>query len=423
MYDILTGLRVVEGSSFIAGPSAGLYLAQLGAEVIRFDAIGGGPDYTRLPRTAGGHSLYWEGLNKGKKSVALDLRTPEGRELAVALATAPGPEGGICLTNYPAGSFLSHEALAARRPDMITLRVMGWGDGRNAMDNTVNSAVGIPHITGFAHETRPVNHALPAWDLVAGAYAAFALLAAERHRSRTGEGQEVRVPLGDVAIASVANLGMVGEAALSGRDRPRCGNDLFGAFGRDFVTRDGRRLMLVAITARQWTGLVEALGLGEAIAAVEAETGARFASDEEARFRHRARLFELFEAAIASWPYATLVARFDEIGVTWGPYQSVCEALAGDPRFSEANPMLRTIEQASAERYLQPGSAASYGSRERQVPVRAPRLGEHTSEVMMRVLGLPPEEIADLERRGVIASACAAPSAASAPARAPGGAS
>src|SRR3546814_2443063 len=86
MYDLLNGLRVVEGAAFVAAPTCGLYLAQMGAEVIRFDAIGGGPDFRRWPLADNGASLYWEGLNKGKKSVAIDLASPTGREIAQRLA-------------------------------------------------------------------------------------------------------------------------------------------------------------------------------------------------------------------------------------------------------------------------------------------------------------------------------------------------
>ena len=90
MYQLLSDLSIVEVSSFVASPTAGLYCAQMGAEVIRIDAIGGGPDFRRWPLSPGGDSLYWEGLNKGKKSIAIDLSSGEGRELAVALATAWG---------------------------------------------------------------------------------------------------------------------------------------------------------------------------------------------------------------------------------------------------------------------------------------------------------------------------------------------
>jgi 2-methylfumaryl-CoA isomerase len=85
MYSLLKGMRVIEGASFVAAPSCALHLAQMGAEVIRFDPIGGGPDFNRWPRVpGGGPSLYWEGLQKGKKSIAIDLGRPEGRELATA---------------------------------------------------------------------------------------------------------------------------------------------------------------------------------------------------------------------------------------------------------------------------------------------------------------------------------------------------
>src|SRR5215211_4854214 len=209
MYDLLKGLRIIEGASFVAAPSCCLHLLQLGAEVIRFDAIGGGPDFYRWPRAENGASFYWEGLNKGKKSIALDLRRPEGRELALRLATAPGENAGLFVTNYPADGFLAHERLAALRPDMITVRVMGWPDGTTAVDYTINCAIGLPAMTGPADSVEPVNHVLPAWDLLTGASAAYALLAAERFRRASGSGQEIRVPLGDVAMATLGHLGQI----------------------------------------------------------------------------------------------------------------------------------------------------------------------------------------------------------------------
>src|SRR6201989_1176102 len=109
MYDLLKGLRVVEGSAFVAAPSCGLYLAQMGAEVIRFDAIGGGPDFNRCPVNDQGRSLYWEGLNKAKKSIAIDLARPEGRELAQRLAAAPGEGGGPVVIYLPVQRLASSE--------------------------------------------------------------------------------------------------------------------------------------------------------------------------------------------------------------------------------------------------------------------------------------------------------------------------
>lgn len=401
MYRILNGLRVVEGASFVAAPSCCLHLRQMGAEVIRFDTIGGGPDFRRWPRAANGASFYWEGLNKGKKSVALNLSSPEGRELAAALATAVG----LLVTNFPADGFLSHAKLAARRIDQITVRVMGWHDGANALDYTVNAALGVPTMTGPASlGDEPVNHVLPAWDLSTGLYAAFALLAAERHRAATGQGGEVRVPLSDVAIASLGALGQIAEVAIGG-DRPRYGNDLFGAFGRDFMTADGERLMVTAISGRQWSGLLTALELTEKVAALEGELGVRFAADEGLRFTHRDRLNPLVADAIAARPFAAVAAALEDNGATWGPYRTLGGALREDPRIGAGNPMLSSVEHLTGETYLTPGAPGTLAGQERDVPGRAPRLGEHSEEVLAEVMGLGSAAIGDLVDRGIVAVA------------------
>lgn len=402
MYDLLTGLRVVEGAAFIAGPSCGLHLAQMGAEVIRFDAIGGGPDYRRWPVAPGGDSLYWEGLNKGKKSIAIDLGRAQGRELAVAIATAPGENAGLFLTNYPVKGFLSHEALAARRADIITVRVMGWADGSPAVDYTINAAVGVPQMTGPADDDRPVNHVLPAWDLLGGAYAAFAMTSALLRRRMSGSGAEIRVPLSDLAASSLSHLGSVAEVLAAG-DRPRMGNDLFGAFGRDFVTADGKRLIVVAITPRQWSGLLKTLDLGDAIAAIEAELGLSFAKDEGARFIHRARLFPLFDAAFAARTADALKPAFDAGGVTWGQYQTLHQAVTGDARLFTANPLFETLTHPSGLTYPTSGPAATLAGEARSPVAPAPRLGAHTDQVLAEILGLDSGAIGRLHDEGLVA--------------------
>jgi 2-methylfumaryl-CoA isomerase len=398
MYALLDGLRVIEASSFVASPSAGLYLAQMGAEVIRVDQIGGGPDFNRWPKSDAGSSLYWEGLNKGKKSVALDLGRPEGRELMAALAASTGQ----FLTNYPVEGFLSHDRLATRRPDLITIRIMGQANGGSALDYTVNCAIGIPQITGPASlGDQPVNHVLPAWDLLTGAYAAFALLAADRNRKETALGQEVRIPLSDVGIATIANLGQLAEVLTTNTNRARYGNEVYGAFGRDYVTADGQRLMVMAITPRQWSGLVKALAMAEAVARIEAERGVSFAKDEGVRFEHRDALAPLVEAAVAKRTAAELGPLFDSLGCCWGPYQTMIEA-ARDPVLVRDNPVFSTIEQASGLTYPVPGAMATIPQATRQPPIRAPRLGEHSDEVLADLLGLSSGAIGRLHDDGVV---------------------
>ena len=405
MYGLLNGLRVVEAASFIAAPSCALHMQQMGAEVIRIDQARGGPDYNRWPLApGGGRSLYWEGLNKGKKSVALDLSRPEGRELAARIITAPGENAGLFVTNFPALGFLAYDRLQALRPDLICLRVMGWADGRQAVDYTVNAAVGVPLMTGPADTAGPVNHVLPAWDLLAGAYGAFSLVAAERTRRMTGQGQEIRLPLSDVAIASMGHLGMMAEAELTGADRPRLGNDLFGAFGRDFVTADGQTLMVVAITPRQWSGLVAILGIEAEVAAVEAELGVSFTTDEGLRFDHRARLYPLFVTAFAARAAGDLIPAFEARGVCWGRYQTLSAAIGKDPALSAANPLLQAVEHPGG-RYLTPGSLATLPGVERTAPQAAPPLGRDTEQVLAELLGLTAGEIARLHDTGLAATA------------------
>ncbi len=406
MYDLLSGLRVVEASAFVAGPSCALHLAQFGAEVIRIDQIGGGPDFRRWPLDPqSGASLYWEGLNKAKKSVALDLSRPEGRDLAARIAAAPGHNAGLMITNYPVEGFLSYARLSALREDIICVRIMGWPDGRPAVDYTVNAAVGVPAMTGPEDDPRPVNHVLPAWDLLAGAYAAFAMMAAERARRSDGLGREIRIPLSDLAIASLGHLGQIGEVKATSQDRPRIGNQLFGAFGRDFLTSDGVRLMVVAITPRQWIRLIDLLGLGDEVARLEAELGVRFDRDEGLRFQHRERLNPLIEGAIAGRVSGELAAAFDAGAVCWSRYQSLKGAVDENPDFSVANPLLAEIDHPSGRRYPAPGAAATIPSAARQPPAAAPRLGGHTDEVLSRFLGLSDAEIARLHADGLAANA------------------
>jgi len=270
---ILDGLRVIEGSAFVAAPLGGMTLAQLGAEVIRFDQIDGGLDYRRWPVTEGGESLFWAGLNKGKRSIEIDLRSDRGRELATALVTAPGPDAGLFLTNFPARGWLSYEALRKRREDLIMVALAGNPDGTSEVDYTVNPATGFPWATGPRNLAEPLNSVLPAWDVAMGTLSAVGLLAAERRRGRGGGGELISLALSDVAFAMVGNLGRIAEVTLGGRDQPKDGNYLYGAFGHDFETRDGRRVMVVALTARQWRALVDVTGIAESCAGIERVTG------------------------------------------------------------------------------------------------------------------------------------------------------
>ncbi len=401
MTAILEGMRVVEGSAFVAAPLGGMTLAQLGADVIRFDPIGGGLDQTRWPVTEEGKSLFWAGMNKGKRSIQVDLGSPRGRELVLELVSAPGPDAGLFLTNFPLRGWLDEAALTKQRPDLITVNITGNFDGSSAVDYTVNPATGFPWATGPRHLSVPFNHLLPAWDAITGTLAATGLLAAERHRRLTGEGQVVRVALSDVALAMVGNLGKIGEAQINRTERLKDGNYLYGAFGRDFLTRDGRRLMIVALTLRQWKNLVKATGLDEAFAGCERMMDVNLDLEGD-RFAAR----EVLGAILKPWTTARTLEEIREIfdvhDVCWGPYWSFTELVEHDRRCSPENPMFQAVEQPGIGSYLMPSTPLRFDACERLAPKRAPLLGEHTDEVLADLLGLTDAEIGRLYADGVV---------------------
>ncbi|MGH3583338.1 MAG: CoA transferase, partial [Mycobacterium sp.] len=128
----LAGVRIIEISSFVAVPLAGMTLAQLGAEVIRVDPVGGAADYRRWPVTEAGDSIYWAGLNKGKRSVAVDMRSEQGQDLIARLVA----EAGVLITNVAGRQWHSYDVLAALRPDLIHVEISGRADGGTGVDYT-----------------------------------------------------------------------------------------------------------------------------------------------------------------------------------------------------------------------------------------------------------------------------------------------
>ena len=406
MYKILEGLRVIEASAFVAAPLGGMTLAQLGADVIRFDPIRGGIDARRWPVTKRGRSLYWTGLNKGKRSLAIDSSRPEGRELLTSLIAASGEGNGIFLTNLRADKgWMSYDELRKHREDLIMVNLLGSSDGTSAVDYTVNCAAGFPFVTGNQHgegPPRPVNHVLPAWDALAGINLALAVLAAERHRRLTGAGQLVRLALSDIAFAMTGNLGFIQEVEINQEDRKGYGNYLYGAYGSEFETRDKRWLYIVVVTGYMWKELLKTTGLGDAIGAIETRLGLDFKKEGD-RFTGSEEISVPIREWCSQRTLAEIEETFNGTGVCWGPYRTFRQMLEEDPRVSASNPMFSELEQPGIGRYLAPGSPISFGAFVREPPRRAPLLGEHTDEILSNDLGLSDAEIGRLRESGVVA--------------------
>lgn len=398
----LAGMRVVECAAFVAVPLAGMTLAQMGARVIRIDRPQGGLDARRWPVTASGASLFWAGLNKGKASVAIDLAMPEGQDLASALITAPGPDAGLFLTNLGGRGWMGHKALSVARPDLVMVSLLGTRRGEPAVDYTVNPALGFPMATGPAGGAEPVAHVLPAWDCIAGGLVTSTLLAAERHRLRSGQGQLAELSLKDVAAAMLGHLGIIGEVVINGVDRPRAGNALYGAYGQDFVLACGARIMVVGLTERQWRGLLTMTGTGAAMDALAMRLGLDL-NAEGNRWLARAEITALLAPWFAARTLAQVGPLCDAAGLTWAPFRSFAQALALDPDLSADNPMFAILDQPGIGLMPVPGFPAEFSALPRQPPAPAPRLGQDTAQVLAEVLGLGQAQIGQLVDRGVVA--------------------
>jgi 2-methylfumaryl-CoA isomerase len=394
---VLSGLRIVELSAFVAAPLGGATLAELGAEVVRVDPPGGGMDVKRWP-IHNGESLYWAGLNNGKKSVTIDTRTPDGQRLVAELIA----KAGIILTNLPPKRWSSYETLKARRPDLIMAVLTGNPDGSPAVDYTVNAAVGFPFVTGPEGLEVPINHVLPAWDALAGYMLAMGIVTAELHRTRTGNGQCITLSLMDVALSITSHLGVVGEALLDEVPRPRLGNYLYGSYADDFKTRDGRYVIAVALTTGQWSRLVTATGIEQEAHALEVSQGVDL-REEGARFHCRAEISDLLQEWISSRSFAEVREAFDQHQVLWGPYQTFKELVTHDSRCSEANPIFSEVDHPKIGRYLRATSPLQFSAVQREPPKAAPLLGEDTRQVLDTWLGLDRREVDALITAGIVA--------------------
>lgn len=390
----LAGVRIVEISSFVAVPLAGMTLGQLGADVVRVDPIGGAADYRRWPVTDDGTSIYWAGLNKGKRSVAADIRSPEGQDLVQRLIAGCG----VLITNAVGREWHSYDTLTRLRPDLIHVEVSGRADGGTGVDYTVNAGLGFPMVTGPAELAAPVNHVLPAWDVSCGLYAALSVVTALRHRDATGHGQQISIPLENVALATAGNLSFLTEAMVNGTSRERIGNSIYGQYGQEFTSGDGASFMIVALTRRHFRDLIGLTGTTKAVAALAQTLGADF-TDEGERYRHRDALSGLFAEWFSAHTAAQVTDALSASSVLWERYRTFAEVV--DDERVTANPLFTPLNQPRIGQYLAPGLPVSInGDYPRAVP--APALGDNTAAVLVEWLGLTNGDVDRLTDSGTV---------------------
>jgi 2-methylfumaryl-CoA isomerase len=332
----------------------------------------------------------------------VDFRSAEGQQLVTRLVAASGPDGGIVLTNAVGRGWLSYDSLVAHRPDLIHVQIEGHHDGSPAVDYTVNAAVGFPMVTGPEGHADPVNHVLPAWDIACGLYSALAILGADRQRRISGRGQRMSVALYDVALAAAGNLGFLAEAQVNRVVRKRLGNYLYGGFARDFSTRDGGRVMVVALTKRHWADLLSATGLADVVGALEQSLGVDFSTEDD-RYEYREVLAGLLSRWFSHTDLADVKTQLTGTSLLWSTYNTFSELVSDPDSVIEKNPMMSVIHQPGVGSHLAPGLPVALDGAP-PVAVRAPVLGEHTDEVLSAI-GLSADELADLHERGTVRSA------------------
>ena len=300
--------------------------------------------------------------------------------------------------------WLAHASLAQLRADVITCTIEGNPDGSTAVDYTVNCATGLPAMTGGGSLAAPVNHVLPAWDIACAFQAAMSVSLAATQRRASGEGAELRIALSDVAFSMLSHLGTLAEAELLDQERPSIGNDLYGAFGRDFGTADGERIFVAAISVGQWKSLTKACAMEEEVRALERSLGLDFNKEGE-RFEARAYIAAVVERWCAARRLEEVAAAFAANRVCWGQYQTVRSLLARDARVSTANPVFERIHTPGVGEHLAAATPVRIGGA-RRPPIRpAPILGQDTDAILMEVLGLDSAAVGRLHDAGVVAGA------------------
>jgi crotonobetainyl-CoA:carnitine CoA-transferase CaiB-like acyl-CoA transferase len=392
----LAGVRVVDLSRVLAGPYATMTLADLGADVVKIEQPAGG-DETRTwgPPFAGGESAYFLSVNRGKRSVALNLKDPEGRELALELCA----RADVVIENFrPGGAArlgLDYEAVRKRRPDVVYCTISGFGarepHDRAGYDFTVQAESGLMAITGDP-DGEPMKVGVAIVDVLAGLNAATASLAALRRRDLTGAGDRVEVSLLDTAFAALVNVGA--NALLTGEEPQRYGNAHPSIVPyQPFRAADG----WIAVAAAN-DGLYAKLC--EAIERPDLADDERYATNE-ARVSNREPLIAELQAVFAArstddWERLLLAA-----GVPAGKIRSVGEALRTAPARTRCvqHPTAGLIELVGPPFEL---DSAALGPS----AAAPPALGQHTDEVL-RELGVDDKRLASLEERGVIARSAA----------------
>jgi crotonobetainyl-CoA:carnitine CoA-transferase CaiB-like acyl-CoA transferase len=394
----LSGLRVVEFTHMVMGPTCGLILADLGAEVIKVEPIAG--DSTR--RLLGSGAGFFGSFNRNKKSLAVDVKDPRGREIVLRLLA----DADVFSENFKGGTMdklgFGYQALSRLNPRLIYVSHKGFLPGpyehRTALDEVVQMMGGLAYMTG--PEGRPLRAGTSVNDIMGGMFGAIGVLAALAQRAKTGRGQEVQSALFENNVFLVAQHMM--QCAVTGQPASPMPSRISAWAVYDvFTVKDGEQVFLAAVSDTQWALLCDEFGFADL------KADARLSSNN-ARVRARDWMLPLLRERFAGFSAAELGARFEQIGLPYAPITRP-QDLFDDPHLAATGglaPVTLPADASGAGQVVETRTALLPLTMDGARPgLRAapPALGQHTDEVLA-TLGYSAADIARLRTDGVIAN-------------------
>lgn len=395
MDSLLEGVRILDLTRVLAGPYASMVLADLGAEVIKVELPSSGDESRGFGPFQNGESAYFTSVNRGKKSVTIDLRQERGRDLALGLAETCD----VLVENFRPGSMdrfgLGYETVHAKYPQLVYASISGFGQTgpyaqRPAYDVLIQAMGGLASITGEPNSP-PVRVGSSIADLSAALFGAVGILAALQRASRTGEGQQIDISMLDCQVALLENA--LARYAVSGEVPQPLGSRHPAITPFQFFAVSDGHIVLAAGNDGLWRKLCTALGLLDLI------EDSRFA-DNALRTENHAALEPLLAEVLADKTVAEWCEVLVQAGVPSGPLCDVGEVF-NDEQIA-AREMIVEIDHPIAGRQAMPNSPLKFSQTPIQLQRPAPLLGQHTEEVLRDMLDLRTDEITGLRADGVI---------------------
>jgi crotonobetainyl-CoA:carnitine CoA-transferase CaiB-like acyl-CoA transferase len=387
----LAGLRVLEFCHTIMGPTAGLILADLGADVIKVEPAVG--DSTR--RLVGFASGFFSAFNRNKRSIAVDLKTDDGRALLYRLVATTD----IVLENYAPGTMdrlhCGFADFAKINPRLIYCALKGFLSGpyehRPALDEVVQYMAGLAYMTGPPGQ--PLRAGSSVVDIMGGMFAVIGIQAALRERERTGRGQMIKSALYESTAFLMAQH-MAGEAITGRAPPPMPAREGAWAIYEPFPAKDGEQIFVGLTSDRQWRRFCEEFRRPELLHDPAYKTN-------EDRVRARPVLRPIVGAIVAKHTLAELTELFDRIDIPFAPVAKPGD-LFDDPQLNAGGRMIE-IAFANGKRAKIPRLPVEIGEHDLKLRRQAPAIGEHTAEILAD-LGLAKAEIEDLNKRHIVAT-------------------